>query len=45
VLHELGVIIEHCRDVFLRKLVVHELNEDTGFTNCAITVEVGLKNA
>ena len=34
-----------CRDVFLRKLIVHELNEDTSFTNCAITVEVGLESA
>ena len=34
-----------CRDVFLRKLVVHELDEDIDFTNCAIAVEVELTNA
>lgn len=37
VLDKLGVVVEHCRDVLLRKLVVHKFDEDTSFANCAVT--------
>jgi len=36
-LHKLGVVVEHCGNVFLGELVVHKLDEDTSFANCAIT--------